>query len=65
MKFYVLEGLSETKIIKHGERVWEESVLSLTTPHRWITEFKSGRRNVEDKPYSGLPKTAITQEIID
>ena len=64
IKFVVLEGLSATDIHTKMVKVLKEAAPSLPTVHRWVLEFRRGRKSVEDDPRAGRPKSASTPAFI-
>ncbi|CAG9839714.1 unnamed protein product [Diabrotica balteata] len=43
----------------------KDSLPSISTVERWITEFKRRRKSLEDDPRGGRPKTATTSVIVE
>ena len=41
--------------------VYEDKQMSFSTVYRWFTKFSSGQESVKDAPYSGRPRSAVTQ----
>ena len=64
IKFFVLEGLSATEIHTKMVKVLKKAASSFPTVHRWVSEFRRGRKSVEDDPRSGRPKSASTPAFI-
>ena len=44
IKFFVLEGLSATEIHTKIMEVLKEAAPSFPTVHRWVSEFRRGRK---------------------
>jgi [histone H3]-lysine36 N-dimethyltransferase SETMAR len=57
-------GHDATKIHEELINAEGEHALSLSTVRRWIAKFKDGETQVNDKPRSGRPREAVTQEKI-
>lgn len=65
VKFCVANGISCAESLKMLEKCYGESVLSKTRTYEWYKAFKDGREIIEDKPRSGRPATASTDENIE
>jgi len=58
------DGRDATKIHEGLVNAEGEHALSLSTVRRWIAKFKDGETQVDDRPRSGRPREAVTQEKI-
>ena len=65
IEFLTLEGEDANNIHQRLFKVYAEEAPSRATVFRWNTEFKRGRKSLEDDPRSGRPVTVTTPEIID
>jgi len=57
-------GRDATKIHEELVNAEGEHALSLSTVRRWVAKFKDGETQVDDRPRSGRPREAVTQEKI-
>ena len=57
-------GGDATKIHEELVNAEGEHALSLSTVRRWVTKFKDGETQVDDRHRSGRPREAVTQEKI-
>jgi histone-lysine N-methyltransferase SETMAR len=62
IEFLVFEGNAAKEISERLKNVYRECALSYASVRRWVTHFKSGSSSVTDKPRSGRPSTAVTEE---
>lgn len=61
IRFFALQGESATEIFEKLHKVYGDSTPSYSTVSRWVTEFKCGRKNVEDEPRPGRPISATDE----
>lgn len=54
-------GCNATSIHNDFVFVYGDQAPTYSTVTKWITEFNSGRTNVEDNPRSGAPITGLTE----
>ena len=59
IKFLLKESCNATVMHKRSVAVYGESASNYSTVTRWFSEFKRGRRSVEDDPRSGRPSDAV------
>ncbi|EFN90075.1 hypothetical protein EAI_02741, partial [Harpegnathos saltator] len=64
IKFFVLNGLTSTKIHPKLLKVYKDASPSLSAAKKWAALFKSSRTSLEDDPREGCPKTATTPQNI-
>ena len=63
IEFLAFEGNAAKEISGRLQNVYGDSALSYTSVKRWVTHFKSGgSSSITDKPRSGRPSTAVTEE---
>ena len=62
VEFLALEGIAAKNISDRLRNVYGDSALSYASVKRWVTHFKSGESSITDKPRSGRPSTADTEE---
>ena len=60
-----LLGVSLKEIYEELKSVHGNVTFSLSTICRWMKKFKSGNLSVENAPYSGTPKSAMTKMNVD
>ena len=60
-----LLGVSLKEIYEELKSVHGNVTVSLSTICRWMKKFKSGNFSVENAPYSGRPKSAMTKMNVD
>jgi len=53
-------NLTATECLNQIKKAFPECSTSLTTVCRWYKEFESGNLDLEDKPRTGCPPTAVT-----
>ena len=62
IEFLMREGIAACEISDRLKKVYGESALSYASVKRWMIDFKSGRNDIIDKPRSGRPSSAVTDE---
>jgi len=62
IEFLTIEGVAAKNISDRLRTVYKEPALSYDSVRRWVIKFKSGSRDISDKPRSGRPKTAVTND---
>ena len=60
-----LLGISFKGIYEELKTVHGNVTVSMSTIFRWMKKFKSGNLSVENAPYSGRPKSAMTKMNVD
>src|SRR3981081_4261176 len=61
IEFLFNEGIAAKQISDRLKNIYKESALSHVTVKRWLDHFKSGRTDINDKPRSGRPASAVTE----
>lgn len=64
IKFFVLNGLSQSEIYPNMIRVNQENAPSFSTVKNWASVLKCSRTLFEDGRHEGRPKTANTDYMI-
>lgn len=54
-------GLTVKEIHSEIGSIYGDNKMSFATVYRWFKKFSSGQESVKDAPYSGRPKSAVTQ----
>ena len=60
IKFLTAEGSSPIEIHRRLRSVYGEDAIDVTSVRRWVRRFKSGEKDISDRPRSGRPATAST-----
>ena len=61
IEFLFNEGIAAKQISDRLKNIYKESALSHATVKQWLDHFKSGRTDINDKPRSGRPASAVTE----
>ena len=64
-RFLLLEGENATNIHKRLSNVYGKSSPSYSTVASWVSEFKRGRKDLNDEPRPGRPVSQSTAENVD
>ena len=62
IKFLTKEGYTAADVHKRLLNVYGEATIDVSNVRRWVKKFKEGITSVNDKPRSGRPSTAVTDE---
>ena len=65
IRFLPLEGKNATNIHKRLSNVYGKSSPSYSTVASWVSEFKRGRKDLNDEPRPGRPVSQSTAENVD
>ena len=65
IRFLLLEGENATNIHKRLSNVYGKSSPSYSTVASWVSEFKRGRKDLNDEPRPGRPVSQSTAENVD
>ena len=65
IRFLLLEGENATNIHKRLSNVCGKSSPSYSTVASWVSEFKRGRKDLNDEPRPGRPVSQSTAENVD
>ena len=65
IRFLLLEGENATNIHKRLSNVYGKSSPSYSTVASWVSEFKRGRKDLNDEPRPGRPVSQTTAENVD
>ena len=65
IRFLLLEGENATNIHKRLSNVYGKSFPSYSTVASWVSEFKRGRKDLNDEPRPGRPVSQSTAENVD
>ena len=65
IRFLLLEGENATNIHKRLSNVYGKSSPSYSTVASWVSEFKRGRKDLNDEPHPGRPVSQSTAENVD
>ena len=65
IRFLLLEGENATNIHKRLSNVCGKSSPSYSTVASWVSEFKRGRKDLNDEPRAGRPVSQSTAENVD
>ena len=65
IRFLLLEGENATNIHKRVSNVYGKSSPSYSTVASWVSEFKRGRKDLNDEPRPGRPVSQSTAENVD
>ena len=65
IRFLLLEGENATNIHKRLSNVYGKSSPSNSTVASWVSEFKGGRKDLNDEPRPGRPVSQSTAENVD
>ena len=62
IEFLTKEGCTAVNIHRRLRNVFGEATIDESNVRRWVKKFKEGETRVQDKPRSGRPLTAATEE---
>jgi transposase len=62
IEFYTAEGASPIEIYRRMRIVYGEDTIDVGSVGRWVRRFKSGEKDIGDRPCNGRPATAVTTE---
>jgi transposase len=62
IEFLTAEGSSPIEIHRRLRSVYGEDAIDVSSVRHWVRRFKSGEKDIGDRPRSGRPATAATKE---
>ena len=62
IEFLCAEGETPVNMHKRMEKMYGASCIDINTVKRWVVQFNQGERELRDRPRSGRPATAVTEE---